>query len=81
MAQIAKSMQVSRFAAIFSINSAIQNMVQVIIQFIIGKSVLNLKARQQFQVFGYCSFGSALGLSVMMIVHKSKQVFVQRKVT
>lgn len=70
MAQIAKSMKETKFAAVFSINSTLQNVVQVVIQLIIGKNVMNLNALKQFQAFGACMFLSAMLFTFLVIGHK-----------
>jgi hypothetical protein len=53
MASIAKSMKLSRFASLFSINSILQNSFQMFLQLLIGRQIMNLNALQQFRAFGY----------------------------
>lgn len=60
MSQIAKNLVLSRFAAVFSLNACAQNLVQVAIQFIVGKRVLHLGALEQYRAFGLCMMGSVV---------------------
>jgi len=53
-AQIAKSMPSVRFGLVFSLNTIATMLFQTIIQFIIGKQVLNLSIHQQFLFHGCC---------------------------
>jgi hypothetical protein len=63
MSQIAKSMKVTRFAAIFSFNALLQNVLQVIIQAVMSALVLNVK-----QVYMTLSIGMFAVTPVLLIV-------------
>lgn len=50
--QIAKGLKLTRFAAIFSFNSALANVFQLLIQVLVGKQILALGPMAQFTAFG-----------------------------
>ena len=67
--QIAKSMKLTRFAAIFSFNSAMANIFQVFVQLLVGKQFLALNSIGQFTAFGGVMISLAFLLLLSCIVH------------
>jgi hypothetical protein len=77
MSQIAKNMKVSRFAAIFSVNACLQNLAQVLIQFIVGKRVLKLGALSQYRAFGLVMLLSTV-ISILLIIARIGYNYLRR---
>lgn len=66
--QIATNLRVNRFAAIFSVNSSIQNMLQLLLQLLIGRGVLHLTSLGMFRMFAMCSVATLAMLLCWSIV-------------
>mmetsp|Transcript_1314 Transcript_1314/g.4504 ORF Transcript_1314/g.4504 Transcript_1314/m.4504 type:complete len:660 (+) Transcript_1314:391-2370(+) len=73
--QIASSMRFARFTAVFSLNSVLQNLCQMVIQVVIGSGVLGLDAFKQYLMFG----GLLGGLAVLLYLFMGL-IFVGNKV-
>lgn len=71
MSQIAKSLQVTRFAAIFSFNAALQNVIQLVFQIVVGEGMLTLEISELYQSLAYGMFAVSTLLFIFLVFRKT----------
>ncbi|KAG2374725.1 hypothetical protein C9374_010469 [Naegleria lovaniensis] len=67
--QIAEGLKITRFAAIFSFNSALANVFQLLIQVLVGKQVLALNPIAQYMAFGIILSSLSVLLFLCILCH------------